>query len=74
MKKVFSTGEAAKILRVAPRTICKWFDAGRIWGYRFPDSRDLRIPRESLIRFLKENGIPLPGELEDVPGDNEEQS
>jgi PleD family two-component response regulator len=33
-------------------------------GYRIPGSQDRRIPREYLIRFLKEHGMPL-GDLED---------
>jgi DNA-binding response OmpR family regulator len=33
-------------------------------GYRIPGSQDRRIPREQLIRFLKEHGMPL-GELEE---------
>ena len=36
----------------------KWFDSGRLRGYRIPGSQDRRIPREQLIRFLKENGMP----------------
>ena len=42
----------------------KWFDSGRLRGYRIPGSQDRRIPREQLIRFLKEHGMPL-GELEE---------
>lgn len=64
MKKVFTTGQIAKICRVAPRTVSKWYDSGRLKGYRIPGSQDRRIPRENLIRFLKEHGIPL-GELEE---------
>src|ERR1700691_4616501 len=64
MKKVFTTGQVAKICKVAPRTVSKWFDSGRLRGYRIPGSQDRRIPREHLIRFLKEHGMPL-GELED---------
>lgn len=64
MRTVFTTGQAAKICKVAPRTVTKWFDSGRIKGFRIPGSQDRRIPRESLIRFLKEHGMPL-GELED---------
>jgi excisionase family DNA binding protein len=64
MKKVFTTGQVAKICKVAPRTVSKWFDSGRLRGYRIPGSQDRRIPREQLIRFLKEHGMPL-GELED---------
>ncbi len=64
MRKVFTTGQVAKICKVAPRTVSKWFDSGRLKGYRIPGSQDRRIPRESLIQFLKEHGMPL-GELED---------
>jgi two-component system, OmpR family, response regulator RpaA len=64
MKKVFTTGQVAKICKVAPRTVSKWFDSGRLRGYRIPGSQDRRIPREHLIRFLKEHSMPL-GELEE---------
>ncbi len=64
MKKVFTTGQVAKICQVAPRTVSKWFDSGKLRGYRIPGSQDRRIPRDQLIRFLKENGMPL-GALEE---------
>jgi two-component system response regulator RpaA len=64
MKKVFTTGQVAKICKVAPRTVSKWFDSGRLKGYRIPGSQDRRIPRDQLIRFLKEHHMPL-GELEE---------
>ena len=64
MKKVFTTGQVAKICQVAPRTVSKWFDSGRLRGYRIPGSQDRRIPRDQLIKFLKENGMPL-GALEE---------
>ena len=62
--KVFTTGQVAKICKVAPRTVSKWFDSGRLKGYRIPGSQDRRIPRDYLIKFLKEHGMPL-GDLED---------
>ncbi|MEZ6048286.1 MAG: helix-turn-helix domain-containing protein [Planctomycetaceae bacterium] len=65
MRTIFTTGQVAKICKVAPRTVSKWFDSGRLRGYRIPGSQDRRIPREHLIRFLKEHGMPL-GELEDA--------
>jgi excisionase family DNA binding protein len=61
---VFTTGQVAKICQVAPRTVSKWFDSGKLRGYRIPGSQDRRIPRDQLIRFLKENGMPL-GQLEE---------
>lgn len=59
---IFTTGQIAKICKVAPRTVAKWFDSGRLRGFAIPGSKDRRIPREHLLRFLKEHGMPL-GEL-----------
>ena len=66
--KVFTTGQAAKICKVAPSTVGRWFDSGLLKGYRRPGSPDRRIPSEYLITFLKEHGMPL-GELEEEPGE-----
>lgn len=58
MKQVFTTGEVAKILNVAPRTICKWFDAGKLRGYRMSSVEKHRlIPRDSLVAFCRLYGI-----------------
>jgi excisionase family DNA binding protein len=58
-KKVFTTGEAAEICKVSQQTIIRCFDSGRLQGFRVPGSRFRRIPREELVRFMKENDIPL---------------
>lgn len=58
MKNIFTTGEAAEICKVSQQTIIRCFDAGRLKGFRVPGSRFRRIPREALIAFMKENGIP----------------
>ena len=58
MKTVFTTGEAAKVCKVSQQTIIRCFDSGQLKGFRVPGSRFRRIPRESLYRFMKENGIP----------------
>ncbi len=58
-KKVFTTGEAAEICKVSQQTIIRCFDAGRLQGFRVPGSRFRRIPREELLRFMKQNDIPL---------------
>lgn len=59
MKMVFTTGEAAEICKISQQTIIRCFDNGRLKGFRVPGSRFRRIPRESLILFMKENGIPI---------------
>ena len=56
-KEVFTTGDVAKICQVAPRTVSKWFDSGKLGGYRIPGSNDRRIPRDRLLAFLVDNGI-----------------
>jgi excisionase family DNA binding protein len=58
MKDVYSTGEAAKVCKVSQQTIIRCFDAGKLEGFYVPGSRFRRIPRESLIKFMRENGIP----------------
>jgi len=58
---VFTTGEVARICQVAPRTVSKWFDSGKLKGYRVPGSRDRRITVTELVRFLRAFGMPLTG-------------
>jgi len=57
-KHVFTTGEAAEVCKVSQQTIIRCFDAGRLKGFRVPGSRFRRIPREELLRFMRENNIP----------------
>ncbi|MBN2021138.1 MAG: helix-turn-helix domain-containing protein [Sedimentisphaerales bacterium] len=59
-KNILTTGDVAKICNVAPRTVSKWFDSGQLKGYRIPGSKDRRIPINELIRFMKQNNMPLP--------------
>ncbi|MHC4343826.1 MAG: response regulator [Planctomycetota bacterium] len=58
MKDLLTTGEAAEICKVSQQTIIRCFDAGRLEGFRIPGSKFRRIPRQSLIKFMKENNIP----------------
>lgn len=58
-KQVFTTGEVAQICKVSQQTVIRCFDSSKLKGFRVPGSRFRRIPRESLISFMKENQIPL---------------
>jgi excisionase family DNA binding protein len=60
-KDVLTTGEVARICNVAPRTVSKWFDSGKLRGYRIPGSKDRRFPLQQLIRFMRAHGMPLEG-------------
>lgn len=59
MKNLFTTGEAADICNISQQTIIRCFDSGRLGGFRIPGSRFRRIPRESLLKFMKDNNIPI---------------
>lgn len=61
MKQVFTTGQVARLCGVAPRTATQWCDKGMLGSFRIPGSRDRRVPREQLVKFLNEHGMPLGG-------------
>jgi excisionase family DNA binding protein len=58
-KDVYTTGEAADVCKVSQQTIIRCFDAGRLGGFRVPGSKFRRIPRDALVKFMKDNSIPL---------------
>ena len=59
MKDLYTTGEAAEICRVSQQTIIRCFDSGRLQGFRVPGSKFRRIPRQNLVKFMRDNSIPL---------------
>lgn len=59
MKTIYTTGEVAKICNVTIRTVIKWFESGELQGFKIPNSRDRRIPRERLVEFMQKHSIPL---------------
>ncbi len=59
MKDLFTTGKAAEVCKVSQQTIIRCFDSGRLEGFKVPGSKFRRIPRHSLIKFMKDNSIPL---------------
>ena len=61
MRTIYTTGQVAKICNVATRTIAKWFDEGRLKGYRIPGSQDRRIPQKELLAFLTDHGMSTDG-------------
>jgi excisionase family DNA binding protein len=58
-KEVLTTGDVARLCRVTIRTVIKWYETGRLAGYRLPGSRDRRFPRADVARFMRTNAIPL---------------
>lgn len=66
-KSVFTTFETAKLCHVSPLSIINWVNAGRLPAFRTPGGHR-RIRREDLIRFMRENGMPLPDDLREGSG------
>ncbi|MCC6143911.1 MAG: response regulator, partial [Candidatus Hydrogenedentes bacterium] len=62
-KQSFSTSEVAKYCHVTADTIRKWAEAGRIQVFKTPGGHR-RIRREDLLRFLRENSIPVHEDLD----------
>lgn len=62
-KQSFSTSEVARFCHVTADTIRKWAEAGRIRVFKTPGGHR-RIRREDLIRFLRENSIPIHEDLD----------
>lgn len=65
-RQVFTTGQIAKLAKVAPRTVSKWFDSGLLKGWRIPGSDDRRISRQDWLDFCKEHNLPLIGYVEHI--------
>lgn len=61
-KQSFSTSEVAKYCHVTADTIRKWAEAGRINVFKTPGGHR-RIRREDLVRFLRDNSIPIHDDL-----------
>jgi excisionase family DNA binding protein len=66
MKKVFTIGQVAQLVHVSELTVRRWFDSGKLKGYRVPGTQQRRVLRAELLRFLKEHGMPLCGLEEEV--------
>jgi two-component system, OmpR family, response regulator RpaA len=56
-KNAFTTGQVATLAGVAPRTVSKWFDSGRLRGWLVPGSRDRRFHRDDVIAFFDGAGM-----------------
>ncbi len=58
----FSTSEVAKYCHVTADTIRKWAEADKIRVFKTPGGHR-RIRREDLLRFLRENNMPIHEDL-----------
>jgi excisionase family DNA binding protein len=61
-QQAYTIGEAAELCKVSQQTIIRCFDNGKLTGFRVPDSGIRRIPKDGLVRFMRENNITIPEE------------
>jgi excisionase family DNA binding protein len=66
-KSVFTTFETAKLCHVSPLSIINWVNAGRLPAFRTPGGHR-RIRREDLLLFMRDNGLPIPEEMQQGSG------
>ncbi len=58
-KRIFTTGEAARICKISQQTIVRCCDSGRLTSFRVPGSRSRRIERSVLLHFMRDNKIAI---------------
>lgn len=63
VRKPLTSGQAASLCGVSPRTITVWCDKGKLKYYRLPLSKDRRIYVRDLVDFMRKNSIPIPSEI-----------
>lgn len=61
--QVLTTGEAARYCGVNFRTVIRWIERGQLKAYKLPGRGDHRICVQDFVGFLRENAMPVPGEL-----------
>lgn len=71
MRKVYSTGQVAKVCMLSIQTIIRACDEGLLIHFKVPGSKFRKIPRDCLVRFMKDNGIPFTY-LDDPPVPSED--
>lgn len=59
--QILTTGQVARICRVAPKTVTEWTDLGKLRSYRIPGrgttGRHRRIEARDLAAFLRDAGM-----------------
>jgi excisionase family DNA binding protein len=60
---IYTTGDVAKFTGVNFRTVIRWIERGELSGYKLPGRGDHRVMKSSLVRFMRNNGMPIPLEL-----------
>ncbi|HDM09718.1 MAG: response regulator [Deltaproteobacteria bacterium] len=63
MEEILTVYKASKYCNVSPKTIINWIESGHIRAYKTVGGHR-RIKREDLIDFMKNQGMPIPDEVD----------
>ncbi len=55
--RILSTGQVARVMGVATRTVTGWIDSGELKGWKVPGSRHRRVEEKHLREFMKDLGV-----------------
>jgi len=58
-KEFFTTGEVSRLIGISEKTVRNYCDSGKIVHQQTPITNFRRIPKESLIDFIKGNGLSI---------------
>ena len=56
-----TTGQIARLIGVATRTVTKAIDSGRLKGHRIGVGSDRRVARKNFAEYVRKNGIYIEG-------------
>ena len=63
-KRNLTTGDIAKLCGVNFRTVIRWIQRGTLKAFQLPGRGDNRVLVSDFLTFLRENGMPIPEELQ----------
>ena len=67
MEKLYTVGEAARLLSISPRKVAQLIDTNVLEGTRLPGSLHRRVSHSTILAFIKEYQLPIPTELRPAP-------
>ena len=56
--ELFTTGDVASNTGCSIKTVRRWIDNGMLIGYRIPNSKERRVTRHELERFIVKYNLP----------------
>ena len=71
--KIFTASDVAKFCRVSTVTVWRWAKKGE-FSYFLTVGKHLRIPAESMHKFLEERGCEIPQEVLEAVSNEKEQT